>query len=251
MKTKLLTQEGSNPKAAKSAKFGWSTAVLHLAPSTVSGHQVCPAAELAKCTDPCLNIAGHAAMAKGNETMIAPGGQAVPANAAQAARIRRTKLLFEEPSVFWPKLVREIRNHIRRAHKHGLKPCVRLNATSDIRWELMRWQGKTMMEHFPEAKFYDYSKLKNRRVPDSLNYHLTLSYSEASAKYAQEIREAADAQGRNLAVVFRKHLPSSFLGRPVINGDEHDLRFLDPVGVVVGLKAKGRAKRDRSGFVID
>ena len=38
---------------------------------------------------------------------------------------------------------------------------------------------------------------------------------------------------------------------PVINGDKTDMRFKDPVGVIVGLKAKGKARKDTSGFVID
>jgi hypothetical protein len=54
----------------------------------------------------------------------------------------------------------------------------------------------------------------------------------------------------NAAVVFQT-LPDTFLGLQVINGDEHDLRHLDPKGVIVGLLPKGRkAKRDTSGFVV-
>jgi hypothetical protein len=56
----------------------------------------------------------------------------------------------------------------------------------------------------------------------------------------------------NMAVVFRSKndMPQHFLGRPVINGDADDLRFLDPDGVVVALYAKGAAKRDDTGFVV-
>ena len=51
--------------------------------------------------------------------------------------------------------------------------------------------------------------------------------------------------------MFRNKLPKTFKGLPVIDGDKDDLRFLDPQGVIVGLIAKGKAKQDKSGFVID
>jgi hypothetical protein len=80
------------------------------------------------------------------------------------------------------------------------------------------------------------------------NYHLTVSYSEANQAYAEKVKQTR----HNIAVVFRdKQLPAEYLGRKVINGDKTDLRFLDPSGVVVGLYAKGPAKKDYSGFVID
>jgi len=44
-------------------------------------------------------------------------------------------------------------------------------------------------------------------------------------------------------------MPETYNGLPVFNGDESDLRFLDPQGVIVGLYAKGKAKKDTSGFV--
>jgi hypothetical protein len=57
------------------------------------------------------------------------------------------------------------------------------------------------------------------------------------------------SNGMNVAAVFHK-VPETYLGRTVINGDETDLRFLDPKGVIVGLKAKGKAKKDTTGFVV-
>jgi len=108
------------------------------------------------------------------------------------------------------------------------------------------------MEQFPEIQFYDYTKIVKRayaKLPD--NYHLTLSYSEADMEYADSVYQAVLDTGINMAVVFRDKLPKTFRGLRVIDGDKDDLRFLDPKGVVVGLKAKGAAKRDKSGFVID
>jgi hypothetical protein len=44
-------------------------------------------------------------------------------------------------------------------------------------------------------------------------------------------------------------MPETYMGRTVFNGEDSDLRFLDPKNVVVGLYAKGKAKKDTSGFV--
>jgi hypothetical protein len=135
----------------------------------------------------------------------------------------------------------------RRQQKKGIKPCVRLNGTSDIQFE------KTgIMEQFPEIQFYDYTKIVKRayaKLPD--NYHLTLSYSEADPEYAEQVLTAVRETGINAAVVFRGKLPKTFMGLPVVDGDKDDLRFLDPKGVIVGLKAKGSARQDKTGFVID
>jgi hypothetical protein len=60
-------------------------------------------------------------------------------------------------------------------------------------------------------------------------------------------------QGYNVATVFgikkSQPMPETYNDVPVFNGDDSDLRFLDPKGVVVGLYAKGKAKKDTSGFV--
>ena len=129
----------------------------------------------------------------------------------------------------------------------GLIPVVRLNGTSDIRWENVRLNdGRTIFEVFPHIQFYDYTKIANRkRIPS--NYHLSWSYSEASKRFAK-----MRPNDMNWVVVFRtKVFPDTYLGRPVINGDANDLRFLDDSGVVVALKAKGSARKDTSGFIVD
>jgi hypothetical protein len=110
------------------------------------------------------------------------------------------------------------------------------------------------MEQFPEVQFYDYTKdIKRVRkaLPD--NYHLTLSYSEASTRYSDMVLDQmCKHQGHNMAVVFRDKdkIPKTYMGFKVVDGDKDDLRFLDPKGVVVALYAKGKAKQDASGFVI-
>jgi hypothetical protein len=104
-----------------------------------------------------------------------------------------------------------------------------------------------LMEHFPNVQFYDYTKWPSHLRQDlPANYHLTFSRSELTT--SEDIKREIDA-GRNVAVVFDA-VPDTWEGLPVIDGDANDLRFLDPTGVIVGLKAKGAAKKDITGFVV-
>ena len=107
---------------------------------------------------------------------------------------------------------------------------------------------------YPAIQFYDYTKVYNRVAKNwPTNYHLTLSYSEANDAYRDNVVRYANDYGANMAVVFRdkNNIPKEFLGRKVIDGDADDLRFLDPDNVVVALYAKGKAKKDTTGFVVD
>lgn len=242
----------SNPKTVKGQKRGFMTAVLYLAPYSASGINVCPMAEIAGCVAGCLNTAGRGGVAPGSREFISPGGLILPDNSVQRARIARTRWFIEDRQGFMLTLVGEIAGFIRKATKAGLTPVVRLNGTSDIRWEDIPVCGfPNIFAMFSEVQFYDYTKIPNRRVSHIGNYHLSFSYSGVAGwdKYAAKAR--ANMPGVNMVVVFRKELPESFMGLPVVNGDESDLRFLDPKGVVVGLKAKGKASKDTSGFVID
>lgn len=248
MHTKLLTI--GNPKTAKGAARGYLTAVLHLAPYKASGVNVCPMAELAGCYAGCLNTAGRGGIAKGR-AVFNPHGVELPDNAIQRARIRRTQWFTNDRESFMAALVADIQRLQRKAHRDGVTLCVRLNGTSDIRWESVPcFSFPNVFAFFPTVQFYDYTKIPNRRVEGIANYHLSISYSEASERYRDIALNAAQSQGRNLVAVFAGKLPETFHGRRVVNGDESDLRFLDPLNVVVGLKAKGAARRDTSGFVI-
>ena len=221
---------GTNYKTQKSdAKGEYLTAIMYMAPAdSVEGINVCPTAELAGCKAACLNTAGRGAM-----------------NTVQTARARKTIAFRDNPVAFVDQLADDIKKGIRKATKAGVKLAVRLNGTSDIAWENQKGSnGLSLMDTFPDTQFYDYTKLPNRKVP--ANYDLTVSYSEANLAYASKAARTV----HNLAVVFGKTLPDHFLGRRVVNGDETDLRFLDDRNVVVGLTAKGRAKKDTSGFVI-
>lgn len=225
---------GSNPKVVKGTKRGYATLIMHLSPSDRSGLQTCSNAT-AGCRAACLNTAGRGGLFRKGETD----------NSIQAARRRRTHWFFTRRVEFMARLDREIENHVKLAKGKGLVPCVRLNGTSDIRWETIRdTDGKTVFDRHPKVTFYDYTKHPDRDVSGIANYSLTFSLAESNDSEAEQ----ALAAGLNVAAVF-KQVPTEFLGRPVVDGDESDLRFLDPKGVVVGLKAKGSAKTDKSGFV--
>lgn len=216
-----------NTKTMKGQVLGFMTFILHLAPSWLSGYNVCAMASKG-CVKACLNTAG-----RGRFTKI------------QEARIRKTIAFFENREMFMQRLAKDIAAAIRKATREGFTPVFRLNGTSDIRWETVPVGGfPNIMALFPNVQFYDYTKIPNRRNLPA-NYHLTFSRSEENdANVAGAI-----LSGMNVAVVFDK-LPETYNGIPVVAGDDTDLRFLDPAGVIVGLTAKGKAKQDDSGFVV-
>jgi hypothetical protein len=177
------------------------------------------------------------------------------------ARIRRTKWFKSDRAAFMARLERDIAALERSARRHGLKPAVRLNGTSDLPWENLRFTGAdgkayaNLMQRFPRVQFYDYTKVATRFArPLPANYDLTFSAADGNDRAVQ----VALQHGARVAVVFgnaarpaaRKwDLPETFEGRQVVDADKHDLRFLEPAGVVCGLRAKGLAKSDDSGFV--
>tara|TARA_Y100001963_G_C6705226_1_gene411574 strand:+ start:118 stop:837 length:720 start_codon:yes stop_codon:yes gene_type:complete len=228
-----------NAKTIKGEKKGYKTAVLYLLPSDLSGKNLCPYSKIAMCEEPCLNTAGRGGIYKKGETT----------NAIQKARKRRSDMFNNSKELFFALLIKEINTFLRHCNRQDLIPCVRLNGTSDIQWEYIEYAGRTIFEHFPDIQFYDYTKIPTRKIKDISNYHLTWSYSEANKAYSVMFNKMIDKM--NVAVVFRNDLPILYKGKEVVNGDENDLRFLDKSNVVVGLKAKGKAIKDYSGFVID
>lgn len=228
----LLTR--GNPKILKGQAKGYLTSILHLAPADLSGYQTCPKAT-AGCKAACLNTAGRGGIFKKGEST----------NVIQQARIRKTRAFFENRAEFMAELGAEIKSTIAYAEKRGLVPVFRLNGTSDIAWEKIRYGSfRNIFEAFPGVQFYDYTKIAGRTVPS--NYHLTFSAADGNDA---DVAKAVE-QGYNVAVVFAsKKLPEQYLGRSVINADETDLRFLDGANVIAGLYAKGKAKKDTTGFV--
>jgi hypothetical protein len=247
----LLTP--GNPKTAKGQGLGYLTFILHLMPSDLSGYQVCPKA--GECKRLCLAFAGRGGLMRGVAQLTFEHVKAGRMNQVTACRIRRTRLYFEARPLFLAILMVDILRALKVAYDHGLIPVIRPNGTSDIMWERVRVSGKrTMFDLFPRTQFYDYTKLTNRRDLPA-NYHLTFSLAENNEPDAVDMLE----RGMNVATVFRsaqrvgRAIAEGFLGRTVINGDSHDLRFIDPVGGnIVALYAKGRrARQDQSGFVRD
>jgi len=223
---KLLST--ANPKIQKGTKYGYLSFILHLAPADLSGREVCPK-RTAGCTQACLNTAGRGGMFRKGENTS------------------KTKYFFENREGFMQDLVTDIMKAVNFARRKGLKPVFRLNGTSDLSWEKypVPMHGKNIFDAFSTLQFYDYTKVLGRKVADIPNYHLTFSAADGNDADV----ERAIEQGMNVAAVFDE-IPAEYKGRPVFNADETDLRFLDPKGAVLGLKAKGRAKKDYTGFVI-
>jgi hypothetical protein len=231
--TRLMFKSG-NPKTDKNQSVEGleNIVVLHLnfAPADLSGYNVCPMASQG-CKSACLHTAGN------------------PVFQAQKdkGRINRARFYMQNRDKFMTQLTRELVNFVKWCDKNKKIGVVRLNTTSDISWE-----NYNLFEKFPMLQFYDYTKIQKRALKFARdeyppNYHLTYSLNEDNYDRAVEVLN----EGGNIAVVFRKDLPDTFMGKKVVNGDLHDLRYLDPKNVVVGLKAKGKAKTDYSGFVMN
>jgi len=214
---------GEDTKTIKGEKFGYLTGILYMAPAQVAGgRNMCPFST-AGCRAACLYTAGR-------------GGF----NSVQQGRIRKTLEFQADPKKFCELIVKDIKSLIIKAANKGLTPAVRLNGTTDIEWEKYG-----IMEQFPDIQFYDYTKWPcGKRMSLPKNYHLTYSFSEKPRAGLDSV--GWKMRGVNTAVVFWGGLPKTFLinttDLPVIDGDLSDLRFNDPKGVVIGLKAKGAAR---------
>lgn len=245
-----LLSVNSDAKTIKGSKKGYLTGVMYLAPhNTVTSNKVktiCPNAVNAGCYKGCLYTAG-----RGRFDNVKTG------------RIKRTESYLNNKDAFMVALWYDIKSLINKAYKNNQAPVIRLNGTSDISWHDIYFTAPNgvhdnIMGHYPDIQFYDYTKntsLNTNKLPD--NYYVVFSYSEANNKYANKAFTAALINNAGIAVVFRKEIPSQFNTLPVINGDESDLRFIDRTyydlnsgPYVIGLKAKGEAKKDTSGFVI-
>lgn len=240
----LLGKAESNVKLSKSEKAGKNimTVGLSLAPAHASGFNLCTSASKA-CVNACLFTAG---MAQLNPRMILP------------ARIAKARMLRLHKDDFISRLRFELGKAVIRAARKDMELYVRLNVVSDVMWER---EFPTLMPDFAGVQFYDYTKHYKRMLRYlagdlPANYHLTFSYSGTNESESLDILN----RGGNVTVVFdvkylgekRRPLPATWNGYPIIDGDITDLRPLDPTGgYVVGLRAKGKARKDKtSGFVV-
>jgi hypothetical protein len=226
-------------KTSKGTARGFLTGILYLAPAMESGREVCRYRSKG-CTAACLYTAGR-------------GGF----NSVQRARKAKTDRFFRERDSFMADLVHSIQSLERKAEREGLTPVVRLNGTSDIPWERVpvkdsrKGSAPNVFELFPNVQFYDYTKYPlSKRSNLPRNYDLTFSFADGMDR--DDILQAMALS--RVAVVFStpkgQELPTEWNGFPVVDADTTDLRFLEPKGVVAGLRAKGAARKDRSGFVI-
>jgi hypothetical protein len=230
----LLTWGEDNPKLAKSdaAGLGFLTVGLALAPATISSTDLCPYSTPG-CRRSCLFFSGQ--------------GGVFPQ--VRKRRLVKALALAQSPRAFAALLQRDLERAQSRAEDAGLLLACRLNLFSDAPWEK---RLPELFDRFSAVQFYDYTKdpcRMGRFLAGAFpgNYHLTFSRSERNRLKCLRVLEA----GGNVAVVFRhKPFPERWEGFPVVEGDAHDLRFLDPPGSVVGLSAKGAARQDASGFAL-
>lgn len=234
MKLNLISSGITNAKTVKNES---ETYILYLSPYNLNdtGKNICPFATKG-CSDACLNSAGRGKFSN-----------------VQLARRRKTNLFFSDRKLFLQQLVDDLTKINKKAIKENKLIYIRLNGTSDIDFNqlLMRYFGISFVS-FGSLRFYDYTKDKNKalKYPAYSEYDVyRVTYSRKETDTDLDIKMLLGV-GVNVAAVFANELPETYLGYPVINGDLTDLRFNDPAGVIVGLKAKGKAKKDCSGFVI-
>jgi hypothetical protein len=235
--TKLLTD--NNAKTKKGEKKGWYTYILYMSPEKDNdlGVNMCPQASKG-CAAACLFNAGRGSMS----------------NVIKGRR-NKTHYLKLNKELFMNQLDKEISKLKKKHEKRGEKMCVRLNGTTDVMFEKININGKNIFELHPDVVFYDYTKITKRMFKElPSNYYLTFSRSEENQKDVEKVLN----NGGNVSVVFDT-LPETYLGYPVINGDETDLRFTDAENVVVGLTFKkntgkgGKQKNEEafnSGFAL-
>ena len=231
----------SNPKLVKGEKLGVLSKPHNLAPGKESGkYNMCSSASPG-CLLACLNTAGNPIFLRGK----------------LAARIQRTHAFMTMRKAYIALIAFELEALESKAHRLGMVPAWRPNTTSDYPFQSvpLTVNGKphnSLIHYFSGIEAYDYTKVTKKSLQWAkgllpANYHITFSKSEINDSCVDKVLRA----GGNVAVVFEKTLPGYYKGVPVINGDESDVRFMDPKGgVIVGLKAKGLGKVDSSGFVV-
>lgn len=215
----LLTVNSAKTK--KGEKLGVLTGILYLN-NRVDNKLFCPSSTI-HCRKPCLIGAGQLGMISG-----------------VTATTNRALLFVHDLEQFISRLKLEIAVLVNRARSMHYTPALRLNGTSDIPWEYEKY-GEIIQwakSRYPDLEIYDYTKIPGRAISDPDIYNITFSWSGTNLKQCNYFL----SKGVNVAVPFdlkkKQPLPDSFLGYPVIDGDLHDLRFLDPRGVVVGLRYK-------------
>ena len=219
---------------AKTSKNSLDTFILYLAPykQNSKGINICPQASKG-CAAACLFTAGRGIMAP-----------------VLKGRIKKTEYYLRDKEAFVKQLAKEIITKYRTAKKKGKKIAFRLNGTSDIDfiYLLKKYAQLDITTLKDWAVFYDYTKIvgKVKKYLGHPNYFLTFSRAEDNESAARSVL----ALGGNVSIVFRNELPKFWRGYKVLDGDKSDLVMLYNKNVVLGLRAKGSAKKDTTGFVV-
>ena len=228
----LLSKGSTN---AKTAKNSIKTFILYLAPHNLNskGVTLCKDASPG-CIASCLNTAGRGAFSN-----------------VQLSRTNKANYFVTDKKVFLTQLLKEIKKEIKKASDKNEKIAFRLNGTSDIDFLYLldkHFNFNVDLLSYDKVYFYDYTKSlpRAKRYQNYRNYTLTFSKSEINQK---EVLYALN-YGINVAAVFARELPKIYKGIKVVDGDKSDLEMLNYKNVILGLKAKGPAKKDTSGFVI-
>jgi hypothetical protein len=226
----LLTT--NNVKTMKGEKLGYKTYILYMSSYNDNSKGI--------------NLCSHASIGCAKACLVGSGLGGLYTSVQQARR-NKSEYFLSNRIEFLNQLVNEITKIVKKSENDFI-PTIRLNGTTDIRWEKFKLpNGKNIFEMFPTVQFYDYTKNHlrfNQTLPS--NYHLTFSRSENNNEKAMELLK----RGFNVAMVFNK-TPEEYKGFKVINGDETDLRFLDEKNVVVGLKYKnltGKGANNKEAF---
>lgn len=219
---------------AKTKKNSLKTFILYLAPHKQNEKKIniCPMASKG-CAAACLYTAGRGKFSN-----------------VQSSRINKTNYFIYNKSLFINQLAKEIIRETAKAKKKGEKIAFRLNGTSDLDFIalLKKYASLDISDLNPTAIFYDYTKIsgKVKKYKGHINYFLTFSRAEDNESIAQTVLN----DGGNVSIVFNGELPNYWRGYQVIDGDTSDLVMIYNKNVVLGLRAKGDAKKDKSGFVV-
>jgi hypothetical protein len=246
---KALKQVGFNylgglkksAKMMKSYTKNVATYCVYLAPATMAGRtkkgtriNVCPMSQ--HCKELCLNSAGH-----NKADILSNGKENIKQSLINISRIKKTKLFYNDRDTYMDILIHEINRDRSYAERHGMEFSVRLNGTSDLSPEIMKKDGKNILEIFPDVQFYDYTKVYNRTKLMKFypNYDITFSYDGYNWDQCEQFLN----DGGKVAVVFDSEtMPKTYKGYKVIDANGYDMRYLDPKGCIMGLEFHPIAK---------
>lgn len=230
--TKLLSNGMTN---AKTSKNEIKTFILYIAPYNQNnkGINLCPMASKG-CAAACLFSAGRGKFSN-----------------VKQARINKANLYVNDRKTFLNLLGYEIKKEIDKSIKGDYKIAFRLNGTSDLDF-LSMLKNKSIFDYSKTPSnviFYDYTKIlgKCEKYKGDKKYILTFSRSESNESDWLKALE----QNITTSVVFGNYIPKEYKGKVVIDGDKSDLLMLYNRNTILGLKAKGDAKKDKSNFVIN